>query len=233
MCFDCTIYTRLPSCFCVSCFVPKKHQGHNFRYIESKEVDCVCGDHSFLEPRSFCAVHSKKVKEEVSIELEKKFIREIQFAVYLFLKITQIKGKFMDDSKKKEAIGIALITHLIKLGKGNYVNRILITRLLASRFLDIFPDLTSEERESSILALLAKKDTYSAFVENFAELISMLYPIQDMKKLVITELFTFLTSKNRYFNEKNVLSKVWRVYTNSKEIINQTIKDFPDFTIKY
>lgn len=54
-----------------------------------------------------------------------------------------------------------------------------------------------------------------------------------MKKLVITELFTFLTSKNRYFNEKNVLSKVWMTYTNSKETINQTIKDFPDFTIKY
>lgn len=74
------------------------------------------------------------------------------------------------------------------------MNRILITRLLASRFLDIFPDLTGDERESSILALLAKLDAYSAFVENFADLIHMLYPIQDMKKLVITEIFTFLTS---------------------------------------
>lgn len=76
----------------------------------------MCGDHTCLEPRSFCDVHSKKVKEEVNVELEWEFIREIQFVVYLFLKITQIKGKFMDDSKKKEAIGIAFITHLVKLG---------------------------------------------------------------------------------------------------------------------
>lgn len=81
--------------------------------------------------------------------------------------------------------------------------------------------------------MLSKKDAYSAFVENLAELIHMLYPIQDMKKLVITEIFTFLTSKHRYLNEKNVLSKVYMVYINSKEIINQTIKDFPHFTIKY
>lgn len=89
MCFDCTIYTSLPSCFCVSCFIPKKHQGHNFRYIEGKQADCVCGDHTCLEPRSFCDVHSKKVKEEeVNVQLEMEFIREIQFVVYLFLKIT-------------------------------------------------------------------------------------------------------------------------------------------------
>lgn len=120
------------------------------------------------------------------IELEGKFIEEMQFAIYLFLKITQIKGNFTDDSKKKEVLGITLIKILTKFGKESYVNRIFITHLLASSFLDIFPDLTSEERDSTLLALLAKKDNYFAFVETFAELIKMLYPIQEMKTLVIT-----------------------------------------------
>ena len=184
-------------------------------------------------PSSFCAKHNKKVKEEVKIELEEKFIKEMQFAVYIFLKIIQIKGNFTDDKKKKEMLGSALITCLTKLGKENYVNRLLITRLLASRFLDIFPDLTNEERESSLLALLAKKDNFSGFVETFAELIKMLYPIQEMKKLVITELFTFMTSDHRYMNENNVLKKVAKLYANAKETINKVIKDFPKFSIKY
>ena len=182
---------------------------------------------------SFCAKHNKKVKEEVKIDLEEKFIKEMQFAVYIFLKIIQIKGNFTDDKKKKEMLGSALITCLTKLGKENYVNRLLITRLLASRFLDIFPDLTNEERESSLLALLAKKDNFSGFVETFAELIKMLYPIQEMKKLVITELFTFMTSDHRYMNENNVLKKVAKLYANAKETINNVIKDFPKFSIKY
>ena len=173
------------------------------------------------------------MKEEVKIDLEEKFIKEMQFAVYIFLKIIQIKGNFTDDKKKKEMLGSALITCLTKLGKENYVNRLLITRLLASRFLDIFPDLTNEERESSLLALLAKKDNFSGFVETFAELIKMLYPIQEMKTLVITELFTFMTSNHRYMNENNVLKKVAKLYANAKETINKVIKDFPKFSIKY
>ena len=87
----------------------------------------------------------------------------MQFVIYLFLKITQIQGNFTDDFTKKEVIGIGLAVFLLKFSLENYVNRILVTRLLASRFLDIFPDLTSEERESNMLALLAKKDNYPAF----------------------------------------------------------------------
>ena len=87
----------------------------------------------------------------------------MQFVIYLFLKITQIQGNFTDDFTKKEVLGIGLAVYLLKFSLENYVNRILITRLLASRFLDIFPDLTSEERESNMLALLAKKDNYPAF----------------------------------------------------------------------
>ena len=87
----------------------------------------------------------------------------MQFVIYLFLKITQIQGNFTDDFTKKEVLGIGLAVFLLKFSLENYVNRILVTRLLASRFLDIFPDLTSEERESNMLALLAKKDNYPAF----------------------------------------------------------------------
>ena len=87
----------------------------------------------------------------------------MQFVIYLFMKITQIQGNFTDDFTKKEVLGIGLAVFLLKFSLENYVNRILVTRLLASRFLDIFPDLTSEERESNMLALLAKKDNYPAF----------------------------------------------------------------------
>lgn len=157
----------------------------------------------------------------------------MQFVIYLFLRITQIKGNFTDDSKKKELLGISLIANLAKLGKESHVNRILITRLLASRFLDIFPDLTNDERESTMLTLLAKKENYSAFVDKFAELIKTLYPIQEMKTLVIGELFAFMTSKNRWLSSKNVLSKVSKLYTKSQETIIKAIKDFPYFTVKY
>ena len=81
--------------------MPQKHQGHSFRLIENKPTHCYCGDHSHYFANSFCPLHQRAEKEEIKIEMEGKFIEEMQFAIFLFLKITQIKGHFTDDSKKK------------------------------------------------------------------------------------------------------------------------------------
>ena len=94
---------------------------------------------------------------------------------------------FVSHKKKKEMLGSALITCLTKLGKENYVNRLLITRLLASRFLDIFPDLTNEERESSLLALLAKKDNFyvlSLKTKCYTSLVFYLFMVKQIKEIM-------------------------------------------------
>lgn len=127
--------------------------------------------------------------------MEGKYIEEMQFVIYLFLRITQIKGNFTDDFKKKEVCGIVMMTTFTKIALKSYVNRILLTRLLTSRFLNIFPDLTSEERESTLFALLVKKESLPGFVGAFADLIKTLYPIQEMKTMVLRELFNYMTSK--------------------------------------
>ena len=84
--------------------------------------------------------------------------------------------------------------------------------MLASRFSNIFPDLTNEESNSSLLALLAKKDCYSVFVETLTKLAIMLNPIEEMKTLIIYELFRNMTSKNQWLSAKNMLNKVVTTY---------------------